>query len=68
MKISNKILFVDFKDFFSESHYSALNYEGMVDDFQKNFIFEDRKIPSCTLNKIQINYKILILFNYYRDN
>ena len=72
MKISNKNLFIDFKAFSSDSHCLALNYEEVVYEFRKNFIFEAHKFPSCVLNPILPNYqkislyKLLNLFNYYR--
>jgi hypothetical protein len=72
MKISNKKLFIDFKDFSSESHYFALNYEDMVDDFWKKFIFENHGFPFSVLTPILpncqkiSNYKLLNLFNYHR--
>ncbi len=66
MKISNKNLFIDFNVFSSESHYIALSCEKMASEFRKNFIFEDRKWPTCRLNQALINYKSLILFIYNR--
>jgi hypothetical protein len=73
MKISNKNLFIGFKDCSSESHCFELNYEKVVYEFWKNFIFEDHGFPACVLNPILPNYqkiaiyKLLILFNYHRN-
>ena len=68
MKISNKKLFIDFKDFSSENQCLVLNYEEIIDGLCKKIVFEDHKFPACTLNQTLISYKLLILFNYCRDN
>ena len=70
MKISNKKLFIDFKDFSSENHCLAFRYEETVDEFWKKFIFEDHRFPFAVLNPKLPNYqktssyKSLILFSY----
>ena len=73
MKISNKKSFIDFKDYSSENHGLALNYEEIIDEFWNDYILEEHGLPFAVLNpkipnyqKISI-YKSLILFSYYRN-
>jgi hypothetical protein len=72
MKISNKKLFIDFKDFSSENHSLEVNYEEIIDEFWNDSILEDHEFPFSVLNPILpnyqkiSNYKLLNLLNYHR--
>jgi hypothetical protein len=71
MKISNKKLFIDLKDFSSENHCLEVNYEEIIDECWNDSILEDHGFPFSVLTPILPNcqkissYKLLNLFSYH---